>query len=330
MTKKIVLVAAPLSQESILIIKSQPHLEVIFTEGRLQDYKELENVSAVVVRSQSLLDSAFFTKAKKLQLVVTATVGFDHIDLLAAEKWGVTVMHTPKAHSDSACQLTWALLLAALYKIPLVHKSVKAGEWDRTRFRTHELRGQTLGVVGLGRIGRKVAQIAQTFGMQVISYDPYVDDSFFEILKVERVSYEELLKQSDVVTFHVPKTQETQHMLNRSHLEYIHRGALVINTSRGSVINEEDLCEALEKGWVAGCGLDVFEKEPLPRTSRLLNSEKVVLSPHLGSQTQEAFERASEEAVEKLIRFFMDGATSDTLPPKEVWYSQSLNPRFKN
>ncbi|HEY1078793.1 MAG TPA: NAD(P)-dependent oxidoreductase, partial [Bdellovibrio sp.] len=246
--------------------------------------------------------------------------GFDHIDLDATQKWGVTVMHTPSANVDSAAQLTWGLVLNCVNNIQQGHKMVKAGDWNRDAITGIELSGRNYGIVGLGRIGTRVAEIAQAFGMNVVAFDPYQEDSVFEKLKIPRLSYEEVLKTADVVSFHVPKTLETEHMLNRSHFEYLHRGIVLINTSRGSVINENDLCEALGKGWLRAVGLDVFEKEPLQRNSNLLTYNNVTMTPHIGANTEDAFFKASQVAANKLMAFFVDGSTSDTLPPRAPWY----------
>ena len=193
---------------------------------------------------------------------------------------------------------------------------IKGGQWDRHGLTSQELVGKTYGIIGLGRIGSRVAQLAEAFGMHVVAYDPYCEDKNFIDVDAERVSYEECLRRADVISFHVPLTKETQRMMNRSHFEYIQRGAIVVNTSRGPVISEPDLVEALEKGWVAAAGLDVFEKEPLPRTSHLLRLNNVVLTPHVGAASAEAFSKASEQAALKILAFFRNGTTSDTLPPK--------------
>ncbi|RYZ64108.1 MAG: phosphoglycerate dehydrogenase, partial [Proteobacteria bacterium] len=162
--------------------------------------------------------------------------------------------------------------------------------------------------------------LTQAFGMNVVAFDPYQEDEHFEKHKVARLSYEEVLKTSDILSFHVPKTLETDFMLNRSQFEYLHRGIILINTSRGSVIREQDLCEALENGWIKAAGLDVFEKEPLPRNSKLLNYQNVVFTPHIGATTEDAFYKASNIAAQKLVAFFLAGTTSDTLPPQVPWY----------
>lgn len=318
--KKKILITDRFSHEAFLTLSQQPFLSV--SKSPSPDLREVDvsDIHGIITRSRTSIDEKFFSRAKKLQVIITATSGFDHIDLKAAEKWGVTVMFTPNANVESATQQTWALVLACANKISQSHRALKAGVWDRDAVTGFELNQKTYGIVGLGRIGRRVSEIAQAFGMNVIAYDPYCEESQFRQSGIERVAYEEILKSSDVLSFHVPLTTETHHMLNRSHFEYIHRGMILVNTSRGSVVHEQDLCEALENGWIGGVGLDVFEKEPLPRNSKLLNYPQVVVTPHCGANTQDAFAKASEQAALKTIRFFVDSSTSDTLPPKAAWY----------
>jgi D-3-phosphoglycerate dehydrogenase / 2-oxoglutarate reductase len=318
--EKNVLITDRFSQEAFLTLSQQNYLKVKKTEHYDITFEDLSNVEALIIRSRTKITSELLQKTPKLQLIITATSGFDHIDLNACAEWGITVMFTPEANRESAAQLTWSLLLNCAQKVLTAHKSVKAGEWRRDALTGTELYKKTYGVVGLGRIGSRVAEIAQVFGLNVIAYDPFIEEKVFRQNQVERVSFEELLKSSDVISFHVPATVETHHMLTRSQFENINRGVILINTSRGSVISEQDLCEALEKNWVGAVGLDVYEKEPLPRNSKLMQFENVVLTPHIGANTQEAFQKASEQAALKLIQFFIDGSTSDTLPPKAAWY----------
>ncbi len=318
--KKKVLITDKFAHEAFLTLSQQPFLQVQRTDKPNLHDADLSQVHGLIIRSRTTIDAAIFERAKKLQVIITATSGFDHIDLDAANKWGVTVMFTPEANVESAAQLTWGLVLACANKIPQAFRALKAGEWNREQAVGFELNRKTYGIVGLGRIGRRVADMANAFGMSVIAYDPYADESVFREAGAERVAYEEILKSSDVLSYHVPKTIETHHMLNRSHFEYIHRGLILINTSRGSVVHEQDLCEALENGWLGAVGLDVFEKEPLPRNSKLLQYNNVIATPHCGANTTEAFAKASEQAALKLIRFFVDSSTSDTLPPKAAWY----------
>ena len=318
--KKLVLITDRFSQDSYLTLENQPFLEVRKTAQSDITSLDLSGVSGLIIRSRTKITRELLSRAKGLQVIITATSGFDHIDLEACAEWGVTVMFTPRANVESAAQLTWALVLACANKVPQAHREMKSGNWNREALIGFELSGKTYGIVGLGRIGSRVAEIAQAFGMHVIAFDPYQEDAAFREVGAERLAYEEVLKQSDVLSYHVPRTRETERMLGRSHLEYIHRGIILVNTSRGNVIGEQDLVEAIEQGWLGAVGLDVYEKEPLPRHSKLLNLANVVLTPHIGANTTEAFAKASEQAALKVIRFFVEGMTSDTLPPKEPWY----------
>jgi D-3-phosphoglycerate dehydrogenase len=320
--RKKILITDRFAQDSFLYLQQQSHaFEVVRSDSPLHlPLEHLVSAHALIIRSRTKIDEELLKKARQLQLIITCTSGFDHIDLAATEKWGVTVMHTPTANIESAAQLTWGLVLNCMNSLSQAHKMVKAGDWNREAITGLECAGRTYGIVGLGRIGSRVAEIAQAFGMTVVAFDPYQDDEVFNRLKIPRLSFEEVLKTADVLSFHVPKTLETDHMLNRSHFEYIHRGLILINTSRGSVINENDLCEAIENGWLRSVGLDVFEKEPLPRSSKLMNYPNVILTPHIGANTEDAFFKASQVAANKLVAFFTDGSTSDTLPPRVPWY----------
>ncbi|AHZ84020.1 D-2-hydroxyacid dehydrogenase [Bdellovibrio bacteriovorus] len=319
--KKKILITDRFAQDSFLYLQQHSQFEVVRSDNPQHlPLEHLVSAHALIIRSRTKIDEELLKKARQLQLIVTCTSGFDHIDLEATQKWGVTVMHTPTANIESAAQLTWGLVLSCVNNIQAAHKMVKAGEWNRDQITGIELAGRNYGIVGLGRIGSRVAELAQAFGMNVVAYDPYQEDEVFERLHIPRLSYEEVLKTADVISFHVPKTLETEHMLNRSQFEYIHRGIVLINTSRGSVINENDLCEALEKGWLRSVGLDVYEKEPLNRNSNLLKYPNLVLTPHIGANTEDAFFKASQIAANKLMAFFVDGSTSDTLPPRAPWY----------
>lgn len=319
--KKKILITDRFAQDSFLYLQQHSQFEVVRADNPQHlPLEHLVSAHALIIRSRTRINEELLKKAQQLQLIITCTSGFDHIDLDATQKWGVTVMHTPSANVDSAAQLTWGLVLNCVNNIQQGHKMVKVGDWNRDAITGIELSGRNYGIVGLGRIGTRVAEIAQAFGMNVVAFDPYQEDSVFEKLNIPRLSYEEVLKTADVVSFHVPKTLETEHMLNRSHFEYLHRGIVLINTSRGSVINENDLCEALGKGWLRAVGLDVFEKEPLQRNSNLLTYNNVTLTPHIGANTEDAFFKASQVAANKLMAFFVDGSTSDTLPPRAPWY----------
>lgn len=318
--KRKILVTDRLSHEALLMLKGQDFVTVEKSKTPNLTAKDVEGVHALLIRSQTPITAELLSSAKDLQVIVTATSGFDHIDFPACEKWGVTVMNTPWANVPTAAQLTWSLVLACVHKVVMANQQIKSGQWDRHLLESMELSGKTYGVVGLGRIGNRVAEIAHAFGMNVVAYDPYCDERNFKEADAERVAFEELLKRADVMSFHVPLTRETTKMMNRSHFEYVHRGMILVNTSRGQVVSEQDLCEAVEKGWIGAAGLDVFEKEPLGRNSHLLKLPNIVMTPHVGAASREAFAKASEQAALKILAFFRNGSTSDTLPPKAAWY----------
>lgn len=322
--RPVVLVCDRFSIDAFAALKGSSLLEVRASRNPVPSDDELQDVRVLVARSRTRVDEALLARAPNLACAITATSGFDHIDFEACARRGVVVMHTPEANAASACELTWALLLACARRVPEAHRAVKAGDWGRERLSGFEFSGKTLGVIGLGRIGRRVARVGVAFGMKVIAYDPFIENSAFAEAHAERFGLEELLKLSDATTFHVPATVNTHNMLNRQNFEYVNRGAILINASRGSVIHIPDLCEALGNGWLRAVGLDVFPKEPLDRNSPLLGFSNVILSPHLGATTDDAFAKASEEAAAKAIAFIANGAVSDVLPPPAEWYREAF------
>jgi D-3-phosphoglycerate dehydrogenase len=310
--------------DALALLKGDHAVEVAQSGAPKPTPEELAQTEGLIIRSRTKIDRALLEQAPALKLIITATSGFDHIDLEATSERGLTVMFTPEANAASAAELTWALVLACARRVPEAHRAVKAGDWRREALLGRELAGKTYGVIGLGRIGTRVARFAQAFGMKVVAFDPYKDDSHFEKARASRMALDELLRLADFASLHVPATPETRHMLSSLHLQNANPGLILINTSRGSALHEPVLIEALEKNWIAGCGLDVFEKEPLSRQSALTSLSGVVLSPHIGATTGEAFAAASLEAAEKALRFAKAGLKSDCLPPMEEWYQQGF------
>jgi D-3-phosphoglycerate dehydrogenase len=265
------------------------------------------------------------TQCPQLKVIVTSTSGFDHIDLKLCADRGVTVMYTPNANAASAAELTWALILSVARKTVQGQRSVETGDWKRETLLGKQLEGRTLGIIGLGRIGSRVARIAKAFGMHVVGYDPYKEESHFKAVGCDRLSLDEVFKMADIVTCHVPSTRETFHMIRRSTLEDGTRELFLVNTSRGAVIEEAVLCEALDSGWISGAGLDVFEKEPLAKDSKLLGRRNVVLTPHIGATTTEAFRASSVDAAHKMIAFASHRKIEDQLPGNEAWLQAELS-----
>lgn len=314
-----VLVTDRFDAEAFALLKTGKGFTASRSETPEPTETELKNIEALLIRSRTKITADFLAKAPSLKLIITSTSGFDHIDLEATEKAGIKVMYTPSANAASACELTWSLVLAASRKVVPAHRAVKSGNWKREALMGTQLSGKTYGIIGLGRIGTKVARVAQAFGMKTIAFDPFRDEEYFVEHACERMSLDELFKFSDVVSCHVPATSATVDMIPPLYIREGTRGIIFVNTSRGQVIPEESLIEALNEGSFAAIGLDVFEKEPLPRDSKLLSLENVVLTPHIGATTHAAFAAASFEAAEKVLNYVATGALSDVLPGNEPW-----------
>ena len=254
---------------------------------------------ALVVRSATKVTAQLLAAAGRLKVVGRAGIGVDNVDVAAATERGVLVVNAPTANLMSATEHTFALLLAVARRVPEADASTKAGGWDRTLTGV-ELQGKTLGVIGFGRIGQRVAARARGFEMNVVAYDPFLDPAEARRLEVELLPLDDLLRRSHVVTLHTPLTPQTRNLLDAGRLALLPRGALVINCGRGGVIDEEALLAALDSGELGGAGLDVFAEEP-PADRRLAAHPRVVATPHLGAQTHEAQERISNETAEMVL-----------------------------
>jgi D-3-phosphoglycerate dehydrogenase / 2-oxoglutarate reductase len=314
-----VLVADALSDAGVAAMKAKGlHVDVRTGLARSDLLKAVADYDALIVRSGTHVDEAVFKAARRLRVVGRAGVGVDNIDEEAATRHGVLVMNTPLGNTISACEHTWALLLAVARHIPQAHASVASGAWDRKAFAGVELAGKTLGVVGLGRIGREVAQRAQAFQMKVVAYDPFLAADAARAIGVELLDIDTLLAQSDFVTLHTPLTDSTRHLVNAQRLKACKPGLRIINAARGGLIDEQALANALDEGRVAGAGLDVFETEP-PGDSPLARHPHVVATPHLGASTKEAQDKVALMVAEQVAAYLADGkvtnATNLTAPP---------------
>jgi len=240
--------------------------------------------------------------ADRLKVIARDGVGLDRVDLNAATKKGVVVTITP-AVCESVADLAFGLLIAVVRKVFIADRCVRAHEWNlREKFVGRDVHGATLGIIGLGRIGSFMAKRAKAFNMRVLAYDPYVSAEKAKDLGVELLSLENLLRESDIVTIHAPLTEETMGLIGEGEFNTMKRGAFLINTARGAIIDEKALHRALKTGRLAGAGLDVLTVEPPLPDNPLLKLENVILTPHMGNDTLEAFERLSTEAATDIIR----------------------------
>ncbi|MFM2214988.1 MAG: hypothetical protein RJA88_357 [Actinomycetota bacterium] len=248
-------------------------------------------VDAVLIRSATKMDAEAIAAAKGLKVIARAGVGLDNVDIPAATAAGVMVVNAPTSNIVSAAELAISLLLASARFISPAHAALKNGKWARSKYTGAELFEKTLGVVGFGRIGQLVAHRMQAFGMNVVAYDPYLQPAKAAQLGVELVELDELLKRSDFITIHLPKTKETANLIGVEALKKVKKEVRIINAARGGVLDEAALYDAIVEGRVAGAGLDVYVTEPCT-DSPLFQLDQVVATPHLGASTDEAQERA--------------------------------------
>ncbi|MDN5344205.1 MAG: D-3-phosphoglycerate dehydrogenase / 2-oxoglutarate reductase [Clostridia bacterium] len=264
-------------------------------KGVLGDYE------ALIVRSGTKVTAAAIGAARELKIIGRAGVGTDNIDVTAATEGGIVVVNAPEGNTIAAAEHTVAMMLALARNIPQASAALKQGIWEKKKYMGIELRGKTLGVIGLGKIGREVARRARGLEMRVMAHDPYVDPDQAAHLEVELAPLEQVLQTADFITVHLPLTKETRHLLDGERLKLLKPGARVLNVARGGIIDETALYEALKAGHLAGAALDVFEVEPL-KASPLLELDNVIVTPHLGASTEEAQVAVAVEVAHDVVR----------------------------
>ncbi len=302
-----ILIAEPIAPSGIEILKDagwnvdvRSALTPAEVEAIIGDY------DAVIVRSQTRLTARAIRAAKRLKVIGRAGAGVDNIDLEAATAQGILVLNTPGGNSVSVAEHTFGLILCLMRHIVAAHESVKRGEWERRLFLGRELKGKTLGLIGLGKVGQEVAKRAKAFDMTVIAHDPFIAERIAQDLDVRLVPLEELLATSDVISLHASLTRATREMIGREAIARMKPGVILINTARGELVDEEALLEGLDSGRIAEVGLDVFAEEP-PRNRRLLEHPRVLATPHVGASTIEAQEQVGLEIALRVREYLQSG-----------------------
>jgi D-3-phosphoglycerate dehydrogenase len=323
-----IVVAEKVSKKGVDLLRAETKWRVVETESaRDKLLPELRDADALIIRSAVQVDAALLEAAPRLQVIGRAGIGVDNVDIEAATRKGVLVMNTPGGNSVSVAEHTLALMLAMARSVPRANESMHAGRWEKKQLEGQELRGKTLGVMGLGRIGVEVVKRARAFDLEAIAFDPYVPPLVARDLNVPLVSLEELFRRADYITLHVPLTAETERVINAENIRRMKKGVRIVNCARGELIDEEALAEAIRSGHVAGAALDVFTQEP-PRNSPLLPLPQAILTPHIAGSTAEAQEivgyRIAEQVRDYLKHSVIQNAVNmPSLPPEEY---QSLRP----
>lgn len=305
MAKPIVLIAEELSPATVEALGPDFDIRSVDGTDRAALLAALPEASAVLIRSATQIDAEAIAAAKQLKVVARAGVGLDNVDIKSATEAGVMVVNAPTSNIISAAELTVGQILSLARHIPAAHASLAAGTWKRSKYTGTELFEKTIGIIGLGRIGALITARLQAFGMNVVAYDPYVTSARAQQLGVTLLGLDELLKTSDFITIHMPKTPETTGMIGTAQLALMKPTAFIVNVARGGLIDESALHDALTNHVIAGAGLDVFVSEP-PLGSPLLDLDNIVLTPHLGASTDEAQEKAGV-SVARSVRLALDG-----------------------
>jgi D-3-phosphoglycerate dehydrogenase len=325
-----VLIADDLSPRAVDILSAHPDVSVEVKTGLKGDalYAALAGVHALAVRSATKVTAEVLERAADLKIVGRAGIGVDNIDVKAASRRGVIVMNTPSGNAITTAEHALFLLCALARHIPQATASMKAGKWDKKRFQGSELFDKTLGVVGLGNIGRIVADRALGLKMKVIAYDPFLSSDAALRLGVESVTLDDIWRRADMITLHTPLTDETRGLIGPAALAKMKPGVLIVNAARGGIVDEAALVAALDAGQVGGAALDVFVEEPPPAGHPLIAHERVICTPHLGASTEEAQEKVAVEVAEQILAYLLRGEIKNAVnvPSVAVEHQARLQP----
>ncbi|MBF0103746.1 MAG: phosphoglycerate dehydrogenase [Deltaproteobacteria bacterium] len=312
-----VLISDKCSPKGIKILQETKGIEVLNQPGLGKDIDKLKeviaDVDAIIIRSATKLKADILSCAKKLKVIARAGIGVDNVDIPAASKQGIIVMNTPFGNTVTTAEHAIAMMFACSRQIPQATASIRAGKWEKNAFMGSEIFNKTLGLIGAGNIGKIVADRAAGLKMNVIVYDPFLTEAAVTALGAKKVELDDLYKTADYITIHTPKNEKTAGMVNKQAFEKMKKGVFIINCARGGIINEIDLCAAIENGIVAGAALDVFEKEPVDPHHPLLKSDKVIFTPHLGASTHEAQDNVAIDAANQIAAFLTKGELINAL-----------------
>jgi D-3-phosphoglycerate dehydrogenase len=318
-----------LSEEGVQIFRDTPDFEVDVKPAQKPDELAaiIGDYDGMVVRSGTKVTAEALANAKNLRVIGRAGVGTDNIDKPAATERGIVVMNTPGGNTISTCEHTFALMFSLCRNVPKAHQSMAEGRWDRKKFMGAEVRGKTLGIVGVGRIGGEVARRAQAFEMKVVAFDPIMTKLKAEALGVELVGLDELFERADFISIHAPKTDKTNNMIRAEHFKAMKPTARIINCARGGIVNEQDLADALRNGDIGGAALDVYTSEPL-EDNPFLGLDNVVTTPHLAASTDEAQLSVAVDVARQMVDYLSTGAIVNAVnvPSIDKETAESLQP----
>lgn len=310
-----VLVTDSLAPQGVEVLQQASGIEVIERAGASPDelLELIEDADGLVIRSGTKVTADVIERARKLRVIGRAGIGVDNVDVPAATSRGIVVVNTPEGNNVTTAELAIALMVSLARHVPQATASMKSGKWEKKKFQGMELYNRTLGVIGAGNIGRIVVSRGKGLGMRVIVHDPYLTAERAAQLEVERVTLDELMSRSDIVTVHVPKTKDTTGLIDRDALAKAKKGVFIINAARGGIVDEAALLEALDADQVGGAALDVFEQEPPPDDHPLVQHPRVICTPHVGASTEQAQINVSVAVAEQVRDYLTDGVLRNSI-----------------
>ncbi len=310
-----VLVSDKLSEAGLSVLRNAADVELEYRPGMSEDElcAVIGDFDGLIIRSATQVTARVVEAADRLRVVGRAGIGVDNVDIPAASRRGIVVMNTPTGNSVTTAEHALALLASLARKIPQAVASMRSGKWEKSKFQGREIAYKTLGIIGLGNIGRIVADRAQGLKMKVIGVDPVMSSDRAAELGIELVELDDLLERADFLTIHAPLTPETKNMINDAAFNKMKNGALIVNAARGGIVDEEALVRAIEEGKIAGAALDVFGQEPIDPEHPLLGLDNVLCTPHLGASTSEAQERVAVEIAEQAVAYLQLGIVKNAV-----------------
>ncbi len=313
-----ILVSDPLANIGIEIFQNTPGIEVdVKTDLSPSELEEIIGVyHGLSIRSKTKVTEEMLDKAKNLKVIGRAGIGLDNVDIPAATRADIAVMNTPFGNAITTAEHTIALLMSLSRNIPKATATLKDGKWEKKNLRGREVYNKTLGLVGIGNIGTLVAERAMGLKMKVIGFDPYQDPESMKKLGIRPVSFDEALAESDYISVHTPKTDETTNLFNKKTLAQMKEGAMLINCARGGIVNEDDLYDALKSNHLGGAALDVFVTEP-PGKISLMDLDNFICSSHLGASTHEAQDNVARDVATQIVSFLQTGDAPNIVNQKE-------------
>lgn len=314
-----ILISDPLSSKGLEILEQANVFEIINKSGMSVDElcDIIKDCDGLIIRSGTTVTKEILDAAKNLKVIGRAGVGVDNVDIKEATKRGVVVMNTPGGNTISTAEQTMALLLALARNTPQAVQSLKAGGWERKKYKGVELNGKILGIIGMGRIGTEVAKRARAFNMTLLASDPFLSPEMAKKYEVELVSNEDIFKKADFITVHTPLTDETRGLINAKAIGMMKKGVRLINCARGGIIDENDLIDGINKGIVAAAALDVYTKEP-PDNKALIDHPNIITTPHLGASTEEAQLNVAIDIAHQIVDALKNGVIRNAVNAPSV------------